>query len=337
MDSQSAVITRHALLRHERGIADAGLRTMARNPLDLATVIVAVPIALLVARAWLAAQPDQLKLAQAFAVGLSASFFSLTALFARCSYHRTDGIVAAAAQRRAERLGLIVPLLGLAMAFGLLGLLSVGAFRLEIWALGSALGAVLGIGWIPGLALIERLRAKTTTTLRVWLPDTKAGQAIPIAGVTFGLVGAFLPLQLPVRMVAAVAIVLVAAIALARIDAGVVRYETMLGHASAKLLRAHLWPFSLLVLSFATASLAAPHWGQAAAGLVAGAAILVFAALRILAYQSFGQRGGDWIVTLLIGGAAMTGLAMPPLGPLMLIVGIVWLARRARAQSWLIA
>lgn len=77
---------RLALLRHESKIASAGLRAIARKPLDLLTVVVALPVGLLVMRAWTSGQPQQLLALQAFAVGFLVAFYCAMGLLHRCNY-----------------------------------------------------------------------------------------------------------------------------------------------------------------------------------------------------------------------------------------------------------
>lgn len=328
---------RHALLRHELRIVDAGSRAILRRPLDLATLAIAIPIALYGARSWLADKPDETRLAQAFAVGGLTAFFALRALRKRVAYHRHDGIMAAGAQTRRERLGLILPLLGAAMAFAFTTLVIIEAKAYPVWLAGSAIGIMAALGWPHVLSCLQRISAHIRRIARVRIPERHAGLAIPMAGAAFGLLCAALPIDLAMRTGAAAAGVALAGVFLAQIDAAVVRYETMLGHGYTRLFRSRLSPFAHFAFWCALASLVSGNAMTAAVVAVLATAILGFSALRIFAYQVFSQPMADWVVTGMVGLGAMLGLTMPPLAVIALVSGIVWLARRAAAQAWLIA
>lgn len=329
---------RHALLRHEWKIASAGLAAVFRKPLDLLTVLIALPVALFVLRAWAASQPEQLLNLQAFAVGFLVAFYCVKALLGRCTYHRTDGILAADAQRRSEQLAFALPLFGLAVALGFAYLVVANAHRPTLWLAGTMLGAIAGFAW----AQIARIILERQSIFLRWLRPrqlrrTGAYTTLVVLGCILGAAIAVAPFRMPVIMIATAVISLIVSIVLGRIDASTVYYRTMMGHSSWAIVRSHISPLLTFFVPFATALTLAPHWAPPAVALVLGLAVIVFVALRVLAYQSFHQRIADWFVTVLIAMVAMVGFALPPAAPVAMLFGIVWLARRAASRKWLIA
>lgn len=329
---------RHALLRHEWKIASAGLGAILRRPLDLLTVLIALPVALLVTRAWTASQPEQLINLQAVAVGFAVAFYCVKALLGRCTYHRTDGILAADAQRLSERLAFALPLFGAAAALGFAYLVIVDAHRPMLWLAGTMLGSMAGFAW----AQIARMVFERQSIFLRWLRprQLRRPRAYTIFVVLGGLLGAAIavaPFRMPVIMIATAATSLTVGLVLGRIDAATVHYRTMVGHYSWAIVRSHISPLLAFFVPFAAALTLARQWAPPAVAIVLGLAVAVFVALRVLAYQSFHQRIADLFVTGLVAVVAVVGLALPPAAPLVMLFGIVWLARRAASRKWVIA
>lgn len=151
-----------------------------------------------------------------------------------------------------------------------------------------------------------------------------------------GTACAILPLEFPAIAITTAAISMIVSIVLGRIDASAVRYRTMVGHSSWAIVRSHITSLLTFFVPFAAALTLAPHRAPPAIAVVLGLAVTVFVAMRVLAYQSFPQRIADWFVTALVAVAAMAGLALPPVAVVAMVFGIVWLARRAATQTWLI-
>lgn len=329
---------RHALLRHELKIVTAGLGALSRKPIDLLTVVIALPVFLFVLRAWTGNQPEQLLNLQAFAVGFLVAFYCVKALLGRCTYHRTDGILASDAQRPSERLAFALPLFGAAAALGFAYLGILDAPRPTLWLAATMLGGMAGFAWAQ---IARMLRERQPIVLR-WLRPrylrrTWAQPVLVAGGAIAGMACAILPLKLPALVIATAAISVIVSLVLGRIDASAVRYRTMVGHSSWAIVRSHISPLAAFFVPFAAALTLAPHWAPPAVAGLLGLAVTVFIAMRILAYQSFYPRIADWFVTVLIAVVAMAGLALPPAAPVAMLVSIVWLARRAASQKWLIA
>lgn len=97
------------LLRHELKIVSAILSKIIRKPSDLVTAIIALPVLLLVWKAWLAGLPDILAAWQTAGLGFLTAFYALRILRDRCAYHREDGALAANSQQVIERVAFAAP------------------------------------------------------------------------------------------------------------------------------------------------------------------------------------------------------------------------------------
>jgi len=123
----------------------------------------------------------------------------------------------------------------------------------------------------------------------------------------------------------------------ASVNAQVVRYMTLVGHGSASLLRhwlpiqiALLWPAALVLM-------VAQAYVPATVAMLIAAIMPVVTALRIFAYRALSRLIADWTVAIVILAAVYAGFTVPPLGPLVIVCAIVWLARRGMRTRWLVA
>lgn len=330
--------SRYLLLRHELAIAVAGLRFLSHKPIDLLTVLICLPVFIFILQAWTAGQPDQLLQVQAAAIGFFAAFYSARGLLARDAYHRTDGIVARQAQRAGERLGWALPLFGAAVVPGFAYLAIVNAARPMLWLVATLLGA----GAAAALSAIARVLRERRPALSPWLRpghlrSPRAWLALLATGAALGLTCTALPFEAAGLAIAAADVALVAVVALGRVDAMEVQYRTMVGNSSLVIIGTHGLPLLAFFTAFTATLSSAPPWEPSAVAAVLGAAVLVFMAVRVLAYQAFDRRIADWFVTGLFAIAGMAGLMIPPAALVAMLFGVVWLARRAASQRWSIA
>lgn len=130
--------------------------------------------------------------------------------------------------------------------------------------------------------------------------------------------------------------VLVIAMATAPDDAEAARFEAVVGRSvgeTAEML-APMARWSVVLVLAATVG-----QGLAAGAIGAAAAVVVvwFGALRVLAWRWVGRRSGELIVLAAIVGSAVVGAMAVVLAPVALAVATIWLWRRSRAATWLIA
>lgn len=329
---------RFALLRHEREIVLAGLRAVLRNRLDLCTVLIALPVLLLVLRAWSSGHSAQLLALQAFAAGLVVAFYAANSLLQRCEYHRTDGILAEYAQRPVERLRLALPLFAAAAAASFSYLAVVNANRPALWLAGTVLGAAAGLAW----GHIGRVLREARKHLLHFPPlhrgtSRRIQGSLVAAGTVSGLACAFLPLGEVARMIAVTAISAAIGVTFGAIDGAAIRYMTMVGQAWLTIGFAHVAPLLAFFGPFAAALAMAPHWAPSALAALLGTGGAAFVASRVLACQSFGPRVAEWVVAALVGAVVILGFGFPPAAPVAMLIGLTGLVRRATSRTWLIA
>lgn len=91
-----------------------------------------------------------------------------------------------------------------------------------------------------------------------------------------------------------------------------------------------LWPAALVLL-------AGQAWVPAGVTAAVAVALPVLTALRIFAYRALSRLAADWAVAIVIIAAVYAGVTAPPLGPVIVVGAIVWLARRGAGARWLLA
>lgn len=328
---------RLALVKHDAAIALAAVRGLRGRLIDGLTVLVLVPLLALSARAWLAPLPDALREMGAFAAASVLATLLAKALIERLWFHRTDGALARYAQRPRDGIAYVAVLLLVGITSGVAALAGLG--------LVDAGGLVLGVcSGVPAGALVPfvrehigrwwrraaptRLRSLTRTRLSL------ASAAALSVGV--GILCVIMPSRFYLDAIAIGIYALAVIVLSAPVDARVVRYMTLVGHRSAALLRhwvpiqlALTWPAALVLLVGQT-------WVPA--GVAAGVAVAlpVLTALRIFAYRALSRVVADWAVAIVILASVYGGLTALPLGPIIMVVAIVSLARRGAGARWLL-
>lgn len=329
---------RLALAKHDAVIALSVVRELRGRVIDGLTLLVLVPVLALFARAWLAELPDDHRDMGAFAAASLLATLLAKALIERLWFHRTDGILARDSQRPREWIAFVAPLLlgGIAMGMGalaLLGLADPGGMVLGVCS-GLPAGLLFPFvrehvrRWWRRLAA-RHLRSLTRTPLSL----TRA--AALSLGV--GIVGLIMPSRFYLDTIATGFYALAVILLTAPVDARVVRYMMLVGYGGTSLLRhwlpiqlALLWPAALVLL-------AGQAWALAGVTAVVAVALPVLTALRIFAYRALSRLAADWAVGIVVLAAVYAGVTAPPLGPVIVVGAIVWLARRGAGARWLLA
>lgn len=329
---------RFAILRFDAAIAKAAARQITKNTADLLTILLGLPLLALVARGWLKGLPSELRDLMSYGSSALIATVVAKALIERVWFHRSEGALARVAQRHAERLLYVGPLLVVGLLMGFSGLAAVGILSPG----GAVLGA--GAGVAGGLAIPfvrERVQRWWRDVTPKWGFDLIRHKRAPIIGagasVGFGAVGTILPQDGYLSAVWSGAWGLLAIVVAARVDAATVRYMTLMGHSPISLLR-HWLPTQLtLLLPFGAVLALAQNW--LAVGVVAAVALglLVLTTTRIFAYRAFSRLIANWVVTGMIAATGYVILTLPPLGPLIMLAAIVWLARLGSGKRWLLA
>jgi len=177
--------------------------------------------------------------------------------------------------------------------------------------------------------------ARPGWTLRAWSHR-------PITGVAAATI--LLLLLLPARTLGTNALIVVVgigtvllALTLASVDDAVVRFMTVAGHGSQRIIVHHgrgMAAFLAIAVPGCWAWL-----GPIAGGIVfaTGAALVLLLTLRVLAYRLHAKRSADFLVSILAGILMLVAYSMPAALPV-IALAILWqLQRRGRAKTWLLA
>lgn len=327
-----------ALLKLDVAIAKAAARQIAKSTADLLTVLIGLPLLALVARAWLKGLPSELRDLIAHGASVLIATVIAKALLERVWFHQSDGMLARFAQRPGEWLFYIGPFLVAGILLGFLGLAAVGILNPG----GAALGACAGVA--GGLAfpfVRERVRRWWRDIIPKSGLDLVRHRRAPIisavAAAVLGAIGAILPQGRYLDVLWAGAYGLLVIVLTGRVDAATVHYMTLMGHSPASLLKHWLPAQIMLLLPFGAVLALAQNW--LAAGVVAAISLglLVLTTARIFAYRAFGRLIADWVVAALIAVTGYVALTLPPLGPVIMMAAIVWLAHLGSGKRWLLA
>lgn len=338
IESNGVITLRLALLRHDAALASSVIRALSRRKVDGFTLLIGVPILAIVARAGIAEMPDE---------GRSMVSLGVTWLFAtvlgkvlieRLWYHRTDGVLAHEAQQTREAIAYIIPSSIFALTIGFAAIASLGLCDLRSVVLGVCCG-------LPSGAIFPRVKEQVR---RAWSrlapngfrvsdrPNVKLARAA-ITSTAIGVAALVMPIESHLVALLVGAYVLVVVLLTAPVDAQVVRYMTLVGHSASSLLR-HWLPLQIVLTSpMMIVLLIGQAWIPAAIAAISTLALPSVTAMRILAYRAFDRLIAEWSVVLIIIAAIYAGFALPPLGPIVLVAGLSWLATRGAKNRWLLA
>ena len=203
-----------------------------------------------------------------------------------------------------------------------------------VWWLAAG---VLVAALTGGVRMPKRIAgtARPGWTLRAWSHR-------PIAGMSAAMV--LLLLLLPARTLGTNALMVVVgigtllfALTLTSVDDAIVRFMTVAGHGSRRIIVHHtkgMASFLVIAVPGCWAWL-----GPIAGGIVfaTGSALVLLVTLRVLAYRLHTKRFADFLVSILAGLLMLVAYSMPVALPV-IALAILWqLQRRGRAKTWLLA
>jgi hypothetical protein len=325
------------MLRHDGTIVLAAIRNIAVRRSDLMILVPGLPLLLLIVHAWARDLNGHQRLILVAGASCACTFAAVIIISNRLHYHRSEGILAPFALRFGPASHFALTLYGIAVASGYAGLMMLGAMDWALWAIGTMAGTIAAALWQIGLRMSEQSNVRWSGWEARMSRPAVSWVVLSIIGAGAGAACLFLPIGLPGRTVFTVLACLAASMMLGQVQAETVSFMTMVGHSSAAVIRGHLPRIIGFLASFTLVLVIAREWtcaAMAGAFLVAMPMLMV---LRILAYRSFGRRMADWMVVVVIALAAMAGMMLPLLVPVVLLSGLWWLARRAAEQTWLIA
>lgn len=324
------------LFQHDCRIVANAIRATFRLWHD--RLIAAVMLAVLVIglRSVAGGQPLTTALWAGGTAALAAGLLAGRGLAGRLAFHAADGVLAADALRPGPRRAYAAAWQAIALAaVVILSLAAAPALPIvtvPAYLVGGLLGHAGGRVTLSGPG-IGRVRLGRTIWARLRRPAAGAAAGLILIAVAATAQLSTSDAVLPVLGVATVLLVL----ALTAVDDGAVRFMTVTGAGSGRIILRHSRG-TLLLLAVAVPVLLLAI-GAAAAGVVGGLAAtgLLLMAMRILAYRVHGRRVADLAVSLAAGALALVALSLPILLPIVLCA-ILWrLHRDASARTWLIA
>ena len=327
------------LFEYDRRIVVNDIRATFAHWQDRLTAVVGLLIIIMGVRTWFAERPWTV----AAWAGLAASgIVGITAgrlIVSRLAFHAVDGSLAADALHLPTRRRYII-------AWHAIGLVLLAVVTLVarpplvfVSLPGYVASALIGGGSfgfaITGLPMRKPRYGEPGRMIRSWAQRPRAG-IVGAAILTLSLVSLTSLLSSNAMMLLAGIEAAMLVLALTVVDDGIVRFLTIAGHSSWRIIARQAQGAMLFV------GLAAPvcafAFGAVAAGIVAtvSAAALLLMAMRILAYRLHGKRSADFLVSILTAFLILVAYSMPFLVPVVAIA-IVWqLQRRAATKTWML-
>lgn len=321
------------LLRHDSRIAMNALRAAFAGWQDRVIAAAMLLVVIAVIRSAFADHPWNVAAWIALGAGIVAGLSAGRIIATRLAFHGSDGLLAADALHPSIRRRYIVAWHGIGIAtlavvtlIAWPSLLIVSAPAYLLGALASHLMSRFELSkpafgkLRPGSALLRRLHRPSA-----------------------GIIGATILLLslLPARGLAPNALMaligteaVLLALPLTALDYNIVRFLTIAGHGSWRIIARYAQ--GMLFFVGITVPACWLVFGPVEAGIIAAASIamLLVLAMRVFAYRLHGKRLGDFVVSVLSGLLIFTAYNMPVVLPF-LTIAILWQwHRRAAVATW---
>lgn len=334
--TSSADLETGRLFRHDRLILLNTVRATFAGWHDRAIAALMLVAAFAAVHAWFAERSWTVAAWTAVAAGMVIGTGTGRLVRVRLTFHAFDGLLAADALHPHQRRRYMTAWHGIGLAL-LVVVTLIARPSLLVVSVPAYLAGVLVAELTDGVRMPKWIggTARPGWTLRAWSHR-------PIAGVTAAMV--LLLLMLPARalgtnapMVAAGIATALLALTLTSVDDAIVRFMTVTGHGSRRILVHH----AKGVASFL--AIAVPGcwaWlGPIASGIVfaTGTAIVLLLTLRVLAYRLHAKRFADFLVSILTGLLMLVAYSMPVALPVLALAMLWQLQRRGRTKTWLLA
>lgn len=324
------------LFRQDRLIAWNTIRATFAGWHDRMIAAFMLLAALAVVRAWFVDHPWTVAAWTALAAGTVIGIGAGRLVATRLAFHAFDGLLAADALHPQMRRRYMAAWHGIGLA--LLSVVTLIARpSLLVVSVPAYLAGALVAGLTAGFGMPRRIAgtARPGWALRAWSHR-------PIGGVAAATV--LLVSLLPARALGTNALMAVVgigtvllALMLISVDDAIVRFMTIAGHASRRVISHH----AKGIATFLAVSVPG-CWiilGPVAAVIVAAAcaAMLLLLTLRILAYRLHAKRFADFLVSILAGILMLVAYSMPVALPVIALAMLWQLQRRGRTKTWLLA
>ena len=324
------------LFRHDARIAINAIRATFAGWHDRLIAAFMLLAALAVVRSWFADRSwmttASVALGACVVIGIGAGRL----VAARLAFHGFDGLLAADALHPPARRRYMAAWHGVGIAL-LTAVTLIARPSLLIVNVAAYLAGALVAGLTDRFRVPRIMAGKTRPgwTIRAWLRRPSAG----VAAAMILLLSLPPARKLGVNALTAVVGIetVLLALMLTIVDDGVVRFMSIAGHGSRRIVLHHargMAPFVAVTVPACWLAL-----GPIAAGVVAAAstAVLLLLTIRILTYRLHGKRFADLLVSILVGLLVLVAYSMPVALPLV-IIAVLWrLQRRGSAKTWLLA
>lgn len=326
------------LIRHDAAVFGAALCSIFARKSDLLTLVLVIPALALAGRAWLASLPTEIQTGLAAALAGLFAFAVAGSAIARLEYHRTDGVLARyALETSLASIYLAAALLATAAIAAALGF-ALGLIDKWQWLAATMCGACLGSLWAWAKAALASWRRALPATSRSLAPRTANALAmIAAAGLMSGAAIALAPLDTAIAVPLTVAAALIAAATVAAIDARTVQFRTMIGDGSSTIWIDHAKAIAAFYIPFSAGLGVGGIATLYAIGAAFGAALAIFTAFQVLAFRIFPRRLAEWAITIVFTAITVMAISLPVLAPILLLVALIWFARKAAGRQYLIA
>ncbi|MES2021847.1 MAG: hypothetical protein V4460_11135 [Pseudomonadota bacterium] len=325
----------HRLFHHDWKIATNAVRATFAAWQDRLVAAILLLMAVAGLRNGFADLPWLTALWAGVAVSLGVGMAAGRLVLARLAFHAFDGLLAADALHLPLRRRYIAAWHGIGIVM-LSGITLIVRPSLLIVSVPAYLVGALMAGLTDAVAMPLRILNATRPnwSVRAWLRHPRAGAAAAIILLLVLLQARTLGLNAALAYAGVGTVVLT--LALTHVDQSAVRFMTIAGYGSGRI----VLRLSRALVSFV--AVAAPGcWlilGAAPAGIVAAASALMFGlmAMRVLAYRLHGKRFADVLVLVLAGLLLLVGYAIPVALPVVALAVFWHLQRRAAAKTWLL-
>lgn len=292
--------------------------------------------ALALIRSWFADRPLTVAAWTALAAGAMIGMWAGRLVAKRLAFHAFDGLLAEDALQPQARRRYIVAWHGVGLAL-LASITLIARPSLLILSAPAYLAGVLVAGLANGFGMPHRIAGPVRPgwTILAWSRRWIAGASAAMILLLSLLPARVLDTNVLMAVVGIEAVLL--ALMLARVDDAIVRFMTIAGSGSRRIIGYHTKGLAAFLVVGVTGC-----WGmlgRSAAGIVAAAsaAMVLLLTLRILAYRLHAKRLADLLVAILAGLLTLVAYAMPVALPV-IILAILWhLQRRGRTKTWLLA
>lgn len=291
--------------------------------------------ALTILRAWFVEHSWEVAAWVTLAVGTIIGIGAGRLVETRLAFHAFDGLFPGDALNPQIRRRYMAAWHGIGLAL-LSVVLLIARPSLLVVSVGAYLTGVLVVGLTGRFGMPKRIvgTIRPGWTVREWSHSPFAG----ILATTILLLS-----LLPARTLGTNALIAVAgvvtvllALMLTSVDYAIVRFMTIAGHRSRRIISHHAGGIAALLAMSVPGS-----WvlvGPVAASIVAAvcATMLLHLTLRVLTYRLHAKRFADFLVSILVGLLMLAAYSMPVILPVIALAIFSQLQRRGRAKTWLL-